>query len=83
MLRDALRREVPVVLRHELHAIPALARATLLVVAREAGGDSGAYAILGAAVCLAIRLVAVRASSRASSPPTPGCSTPTTRSSWR
>ncbi len=60
ILRDVLLREVPTVLRSELYAIPAVAGATVLVVAREAGGRSGLYAILAAAVCLVIRLIGLR-----------------------
>lgn len=60
MLRDVLLREVPVVLRAELYAVPALAGAAVVTVADAAGSDSGAYAVLGAAVCLLLRLVGLR-----------------------
>lgn len=60
ILRDVLLREVPTVLRTELYAVPALAGAAIVVAAREAGSDHGAYALLGAAVCLLVRLVGLR-----------------------
>lgn len=60
MLRDILLREVPVVLREGLYAIPALCGAAVVVGASEAGTHSLAYPIIGAAVCFAIRLIGVR-----------------------
>ena len=60
MLRDVLLRQVPTVLRTELYAIPALGGAAVVALAHEAGSDSGAFALLGAALCLAVRLVGVR-----------------------
>lgn len=59
-LRDVLLGKIPLVLRRELYAVPALAGAAVLVIAREAGGHSGAYTVLGAVICLAIRLIALR-----------------------
>ena len=60
MLRDILVREIPVVLRTGLYAIPALIGAAIVVVAAESGSRSMAYPILGAAVCFLIRLAAIR-----------------------
>jgi uncharacterized membrane protein YeiH len=60
MLRDILLREVPVVLREGLYAIPALCGAAVVVVAVEAGTHGLAFPILGAALCFSIRLIGVR-----------------------
>jgi uncharacterized membrane protein YeiH len=60
MLRDVLLREIPVVLREGLYAIPALAGATVVVAASEAGTHGLAYPIVGAAVCFAIRLAGIQ-----------------------
>ena len=60
ILRDVLLREVPTVLRSELYAIPALGGAAVVVIAHEAGSDNGIYALVGAAVCLVVRLVGLR-----------------------
>lgn len=60
MLRDLLLREVPVVLRRDLYAIPALGGAAIVVLAHEAGSDSGIYALLGATACFAARLAGLR-----------------------
>lgn len=56
ILRDVLLREVPIVLHSELYAIPAIAGASVVVIAHGAGSASGAYAVAGAALCLLIRL---------------------------
>jgi uncharacterized membrane protein YeiH len=56
MLRDVLLSEVPTVLRHDLYAIPALAGAAVVAIAHVAGSDSALFALLGAAVCFAMRL---------------------------
>jgi uncharacterized membrane protein YeiH len=55
MLRDVLLREVPVVLRSELYAIPALLGAGVVAAA----GGSGAAMLAGAAACLGLRLLAL------------------------
>jgi uncharacterized membrane protein YeiH len=60
MLRDILLREIPVVLRHELYAIPALLGAGILVLAQKNGGSSPVWPLLGALVCITVRLVALR-----------------------
>lgn len=56
VLRDVLVREIPVVLRSGLYAIPALIGASIVVVASENGADALAFPIVGALVCCAIRL---------------------------
>lgn len=60
MLRDVLLRQVPVVLRSDLYAIPALVGAGIVAVAHALGSDHSGFAVLGAATCLAIRLVGLR-----------------------
>jgi len=52
VLRDILVRQVPVVLREGLYAIPALIGAAIVVGAARAGAPGPAAAIIGAAVCL-------------------------------
>src|SRR3954465_10554687 len=60
ILRDVLLRDVPTVLRHDLYAIPALLGAAVLVIAQESGSDSPAFVVLGAALCVGVRLVGLR-----------------------
>jgi uncharacterized membrane protein YeiH len=60
ILRDVLLRHVPVVLRHELYAIPALLGAGVLVVAQTSGSESPLFPVLGAAVCVGVRLAGLR-----------------------
>jgi uncharacterized membrane protein YeiH len=59
-VRDMLIGRVPVVLRHELYAIPALVGALVLVGGDQLGMDVGAAALVGAALCFAVRMVGVR-----------------------
>ena len=59
MLRDVLLRRVPTVLREGLYAVPALLGAGILVVAQQAGGTSPVFPVLGALVCMGVRLVAL------------------------
>jgi uncharacterized membrane protein YeiH len=56
VLRDVLVREVPVVLRSGLYAIPALIGAAIVVGAARGGSHNLAFPLLAAAVCLLIRL---------------------------
>jgi uncharacterized membrane protein YeiH len=56
VLRDVLLREIPTVLRTGLYAIPALAGATVVVVAWKSGTHDLAVPLVGAATCFAIRL---------------------------
>jgi len=60
ILRDVLLRDVPTVLRHELYAIPALLGAGVLVIAQQSGHDSPVFPVLGAGVCVAVRLVGLK-----------------------
>lgn len=69
MLRDILLREIPVVLRQGLYAIPALVGATIVVVAWQAGAQGIAAPIAGAAACFAIRVVGLQRGIDAPLPP--------------
>jgi uncharacterized membrane protein YeiH len=60
VVRDVLVREIPVVLRTGLYAIPALIGAAIVVVAAESGSRSMAFPIIGAAVCFLIRLAGIQ-----------------------
>ncbi len=60
ILRDILLAEVPVVLRREFYAVPALTGAGVYAVADLLGIRGGPAAITGAAVCLVMRLVGIR-----------------------
>jgi uncharacterized membrane protein YeiH len=53
-LRDIIVREIPVVLREGLYAIPAIIGAAIAVA-----GGSTAWAIVGAVICFAIRVVGI------------------------
>jgi len=59
VLRDVLLREIPVVLRSGLYAIPALVGAAVVVTASKAGSHNLAFPIVGAAVCFVIRLAGI------------------------
>lgn len=59
VLRDILVREIPVVLRTGLYAIPALVGAAVVVVASESGTHNTIFPIAGAAVCFTIRLLGI------------------------
>ncbi len=68
-LRDVLVGRVPVVLRAELYAIPAMAGA-LVVVVTDAAGVYGAAAAVGAALlCFTLRLAGLRYRIHAPAPP--------------
>jgi uncharacterized membrane protein YeiH len=60
ILRDLLLREVPVVLRSELYAIPALAGAAVVVIGHELGGHRAVFALVGFSICLLVRLLGLR-----------------------
>ncbi|HEY8318799.1 MAG TPA: trimeric intracellular cation channel family protein [Amnibacterium sp.] len=60
VVRDLLLRQVPTVLREGLYAIPALLGAAVLVIAREFGETSALFPVLGAVVCIVVRLVGIR-----------------------
>jgi uncharacterized membrane protein YeiH len=69
MLRDVLLRQVPTVLREGLYAIPALLGATVLVVAQQAGSTNPVFPVLGALVCVVVRLVGLRYEVNVPTPP--------------
>ena len=69
MLRDLLAGRVPVVLRGELYATPALVGAAVAVAGVEASLPSGVVAVPAAAVCIGWRLLAVRRGWNAPRPP--------------
>lgn len=58
-VRDVMIGRVPIVLRSELYAIPALAGALLLVVAQQVGADAVPAAVAGAVLCFAVRMAGV------------------------
>ena len=60
MLRDVLAGRVPIVLRGELYATPALVGAGIAVLGVGAGIDEVLVAVAGAVVCLVWRLLAMR-----------------------
>lgn len=60
ILRDVLLAQVPVVLRQELYAVPALAGAAGFVGLEELGAGEAVAAATGAALCLALRLTGLR-----------------------
>ena len=60
MLRDVLLRQVPTVLREGLYAVPALMGAAVPVVAHQAGSTGSLFLVLGALVCVGVRLLGLR-----------------------
>jgi uncharacterized membrane protein YeiH len=60
MLRDVLAGRVPVVLRGELYATPALVGAAIAVAGSEAGLRTAVVAVPAALVCIGWRLLAMR-----------------------
>ncbi|HET8529190.1 MAG TPA: TRIC cation channel family protein [Gaiellaceae bacterium] len=60
VLRDILIREIPVVLRTGLYAIPALIGAAVVVGAGKGGSHNLAFPLVGAAVCFLIRVAGIR-----------------------
>jgi uncharacterized membrane protein YeiH len=69
ILRDVLLRDIPLVLRKELYAVPALLGATVVVLADRAGDLSPVFPIIGAAVCMAVRLAGLRYRLNVPTPP--------------
>ena len=59
MLRDVLVAEIPTVLRSDLYAVAALAGAVVVVVGDQLGIPASAAAIIGAAICFCLRLLAI------------------------
>ncbi|HJU01332.1 MAG TPA: trimeric intracellular cation channel family protein [Actinomycetes bacterium] len=68
-LRDVLTRRIPIVLRSELYAIPALAGATVTVLSIRLGVYGVPAALGAAAVCFGIRMLGVRFDLNAPRPP--------------
>ncbi len=60
MVRDVLVREIPTVLRTELYAVAALVGALVVVIGEMLHASSTAAAVTGAALCFALRFVAMR-----------------------
>jgi uncharacterized membrane protein YeiH len=69
MLRDVLLRQTPTVLREGLYAIPALLGATVLVVAQQAGSTNPVFPVLGALVCVVVRLLGLKYEVNVPTPP--------------
>lgn len=68
-LRDVMVGRVPVVLRSELYAVPALLGALVLVSATALGAPDAAAAVGGAVVCFVVRTAGVRFDLAAPTPP--------------
>ena len=68
-IRDVLIGRIPVVLRSELYAIPALAGALVVGITGAVGVYGVSAAIGGAVLCFAVRMVGVRFQLNAPSPP--------------
>ena len=68
-MRDVLIGRIPVVLRSELYAIPALAGALVVVIAEQLGAPDVPAAVGAAALCFAIRMLGVRFDLHAPAPP--------------
>jgi uncharacterized membrane protein YeiH len=60
MARDVLLAEIPTVLRADLYAVAALAGAAIVVIGHVVQVPASAADVSGAAVCFAIRLMAIR-----------------------
>ena len=69
-LRDVMIQRVPTVMRTELYAIPALAGATITVLATKDHAYNLGTAVLAALVCFGIRMLGVRYGLNAPQPPT-------------
>lgn len=59
MLRDVLVAEIPNVLRSDLYAVAALAGAVVVVIGDQVGISPSVAAIVGAALCFCLRLLAI------------------------
>jgi uncharacterized membrane protein YeiH len=68
-IRDVMIGRIPIVLRSELYAIPALAGASVMVVAAGLGAADLPAAVVGAGLCFAIRMVGVHLGLDAPVPP--------------
>lgn len=68
-VRDVMIQRIPTVMRAELYAIPALAGATITVIATKTHHYDVAVAIVAALVCFSIRMLGVHLGLNAPSPP--------------
>jgi uncharacterized membrane protein YeiH len=59
-LRDPLLGEIPTVLREGLYAVPAMLGAGVLVVGEEAGSTSPVFPVLGAVLCMVVRILGLK-----------------------
>ena len=64
MARDILLAQIPTVLRSDVYAVAALVGAALVVIASMLQWSSGVAAIVGAAICFGLRVMAIRHSWR-------------------
>lgn len=69
MMRDLLLRDIPVVLRSEIYALAALAGAAVVVCGNLLLLPARTMAIIGAALCFGIRMLAIRRSWHLPAPP--------------
>ena len=60
MVRDVLLAEIPTVLRADLYAVAALVGAAIVVIANMLQLPSGLAALVGAALCFGLRVLAIR-----------------------
>jgi uncharacterized membrane protein YeiH len=60
MTRDILVNEIPHVLRSDLYAVAALAGAAVVVIGDRPGFPYGVSALAGVALCVALRLIAIK-----------------------
>lgn len=60
MVRDILAAEAPAVLRGDVYAVAAMAGASVVVIGRELHFPSTAAALVGAALCFTIRMLAIQ-----------------------
>jgi uncharacterized membrane protein YeiH len=60
MARDILVSEVPAVLRADLYAVAALAGAAVVVIGHALGFGSDAVSLVGATLCIGLRILAMR-----------------------
>ena len=68
-VRDVMIQRIPTVMRSELYAIPALAAATITVVAIKVGAYGIPVAVAAAVACFLIRMVSLRLGLNAPRPP--------------
>jgi uncharacterized membrane protein YeiH len=72
IMRDLLLRDIPVVLRSEIYALAALAGAAVVVCGNLLLLPARTMALIGAAICFGIRMLAIRRSWHLPAPPVEG-----------